>query len=322
MSYTPIPKNSKLDSAVVRNRKPDYFIAHDAIKPVPTAAELAGKEELVLGDSQGNRYIWTGDAGGKWVPTHLRGAINFHDAHVHVEPINHFLYQEISSTTITADITSQDTTIALTNVVGLVAGTSKLHVTDTITHAHDHEILLVVGIVGNVVTVHRPIDRDYTIAGTLVQVVTTNMAVAGTLAAPQSFIVIPSPGEIWHLSSMDFSIIDDVVMDDAKFGGLVALTNGTVIRAVDSVNGIYETFSTWRANEDFALDRFNITYSAKAPAGSYGFRGNMALHEGYGSIVRLANTTTETIYMEVLVQDDISALTSFKLKVHGHIENE
>lgn len=322
MSYTPLPKNSKLDSAVVRSRKPDYFIAHGDAKPVPTAEELAGKEELILADSQGNRYVWNGDAGGIWTPTHLRGAFNIHDADPHWEPINHFMWQPISSTTITADITSQDTHINLTSVAGLVAGISKLHLSDMATSAHDHSMLLVTNIVGNLVTVNRPIDHDFSVAGTIVDVVNTNMAVAGTLAAPVSFILIPSPGEIWHISSLNFSIIDNAAMDDSLFGSLPALTNGVVIRSVDSVNSVYESFSTWQANEDFGLDNFEVEYATKAPAGSYSFRGNMNVHEGYGSIVRLANTSDETVYMEVLIQDDLSTQTSFTIKMHGHIENE
>lgn len=248
----------------------------------------------------------------------LSNAINIHDADVHRVPINHLFYQERLIYTLTADITSQDRSFTVTDATGLAVG-DKLHLTDTSNNNHEAVPLIITTIVTNTITINRPIDYDYLAASTEVVEITTSMNVDGSVT-PQSFIVLPSPGMVWHITSMDFSITDQTAMDDAKFGGITALTNGVMIRGVDSVSSNYLTFSVWQKNSDFNLDAFTTNYAAKAPSGFYGYSGTMNIHDKYTSIVRLANTATETIYMEVLVQDDLSTLDTFEIKVHGHIE--
>lgn len=261
---------------------------------------------------------WARDGYGNPIGS-LKGALNTHDADVHTSPTNHYFFQDLANYTLALPIASQNTSLTVTNATGVVVG-SRLHLTDTSNNNHDHDILLVTVVVGNVITVNRPIDKAYAVATTIVTRVTVEMTVLGSLASPQSFKLLPSPGEVWHLTSLDFSITDNVAMDDATFGGVPQLTNGTVIRLVDSVNSIYETFSHWRSNSSFNKDGFLTVYSSKAPSGVYGFSGSLDFHTRYGAIVRLANTTTETIYMEVLIQDDLSSLSTFEIKVHGHIE--
>ena len=264
------------------------------------------------------RPTWAMDGTGRPVNS-LSGALNVHDADVHIHPVNHYFYQELATYALASPITSQNTSLTVTNATGIVAG-SRLHITDTANSNHDHDILLVVTVVGNVVTVNRPIDKAYAIATTVIKRVTIEMTVVGSLASPQSFKLLPSPGEVWHLTSLDFSITDNAAMDDATFGGVPQLTNGVIIRGIDSTLNEYETFSHWRTNASFGKDGFSTSYSSKAPAGVYGFSGSLDFHTRYGAIVRLSNTTTEVSYMEILIQDDLSSLSTFEIKVHGHIE--
>jgi len=264
------------------------------------------------------RPTWAMDGSGNPLGS-LKGALNTHDADVHWFPTNHYFYQNVANYALSTPVTSQATSMTLTSVVGLAIG-NRLHVTDTANNNHDHDILLITNIVGNVVTINRPIDKDYAVATTVVTKVNIEINGVGSLASPQIYTVLPSPGEVWHLTSMDFTMTDNVAMDDATFGGLPQLANGVVIRAKDTINGAYETFSHWRSNSSFSLDGFLTSYSSKAPSGVYGYIGSLDFHQRYGAIVRLANTATETTFMEVLVQDDLSGLSSFRIKVHGHIE--
>lgn len=266
------------------------------------------------------RPSWAFDGYGRPVNS-LNGAINIHDADVHRQPVNHFLYVEDGSYTLASAITSQDTSFTVTSAVGLVVG-NRIHITDSATGAHDHDLAIITNIAGNVVTINRPFDKSYAVATTTIIQLTVEMNVVGSLASPVHYKVLPSPNEVWHINSIDFTITDNAAMDDALFGGIPALANGVVIRLVDAVNGIYETFSSWRTNASFSKDGFLTAYATKAPSGFYGYSGSMDIHARYGSVVRMANTSTENIYMEVLVQDDLSALASFEIKVHGHIENE
>lgn len=261
---------------------------------------------------------WARDGYGNPIGS-LKGALNTHDADVHTNPVNHFVYQELATYTLSLPITSQNISLTVTNATGIIIG-SRLHITDNANTNHDHDILLVTNVVGNVVTVNRPIDKSYAVATTVVKRVSIELNILGSLASPQSFRLFPSPNEVWHLTSLDFTMTDNVAMDDSTFGGLTQLTNGVVIRAVDVVNGGYETFSVWRTNASFVRDGFLTAYSSKAPAGVYGYNGSLDFHQKYGSIVRLANTATETSYVEVLIQDDLSGLSTFEIKFHGHIE--
>lgn len=264
------------------------------------------------------KSTWARDGYGNPINS-LRGALNIHDADVHIYPINHYIYQVLTTYTLASPIASQATSFTLTNATGLVAG-NRLHLTDTANNDHDHDILMVISVVGNVVTVNRPIDFAYAVATTTVDKVAIDMNVLGSLASSQKYILYPSPGEVWHLTSMDFIMTDNTAMDDGTFGGLVALANGVVIRTYNINTNTYETFSHWRTNNSFIRDGFAVNYSAKAPSGTFGFSGSLDFHQKYGSIVRLANTTTEQIRMEFLIQDDLSGLLSFSIKFHGHIE--
>lgn len=249
----------------------------------------------------------------------LRNAINTHNADVHQNPINHYFYQSLATYTLSVPIAAQDISMTLTSVTGIVAG-SRLHLTDSSTQNHDHDLLLVISVVGNVVTVNRPIDKAYAIATTSITRVNIDINTSGTVASPQIYILYPSPGEVWHLTSIDFSMTDATAMDDSTFGGLPQLANGVVIRAHDLVTGNYETFSHWRYNSAFNVDGFQTTYASKAPSGSFGYSGSLDFNQRYEAIVRLANTATESIQMELLVQDNLTGLSTFRIKAHGHIE--
>lgn len=249
----------------------------------------------------------------------LRGALNIHNADVHQTPINHYFYQNLGAYTLSLPINAQDSSMTLTSVTGIVAG-SRLHLTDSSNLNHDHDLLLVISVVGNVVSVNRPIDKAYAVATTSVTRVNIDINTSGTVAAPQVYTLLPSPGEVWHLTSMDFSMTDATAMDDSTFGGLVQLTNGVVVRQHDVMNNSYETFSHWRYNSAFNVDGFITNYASKAPSGVYGYSGSLDFNQRYESIVRLANTATEVVQMEVLVQDNLTGLSTFRMKVHGHIE--
>lgn len=294
-------------SAVLAKRVSQVNTSGSQINPSTSDNQTNGTQKVRLLDSDGNPI------------NSLHGAINIHDADVHHEPMNHFFYKEFESYTLASPIASQDSQMVVTDATGILVG-DYIHLTDTANNNHEHDLLRVTVVSGTTITFNRKVDKAYAVATSTVKRMTTNMNLSGTLALPQIFTVLPSPGEVWHITALDFAIIDNVEMDDAKFGGITELTNGVVIRQHDSVNNEYETFSAWRNNQSFALDGFDVDYPTKAPAGSYGYRGSMDIHKQYGSIVRLANTDTETIAMEVLIQDDLSTLTSFRIKIHGHIE--
>lgn len=248
----------------------------------------------------------------------LEGAIDIHDADVHREAVNHYLYRELANYTLAADVSSQATQITLTSVTGVVIG-SDFHMRDTATGNHDHTFVTVTNIVGNVVTLNRPLDNSYLAASTIVTRISRNMNVVGSLGTPIIYLLKPTEGQAWHINSISFSMTDTTAMDDATFGGRTALPNGVSVRLHDITNGTYNTYSFWRKNSDFYLDCFTPSYADKAPSGYYGFRGKLFIKDSYGAVVYLANTVSSEIQLEVLIQDDLSVLDTFEITVHAHI---
>lgn len=249
----------------------------------------------------------------------FRGAIDIHDSDVHSAAINHYLWRDLATYTLAADVAAQSTQVTFTSVVGIVAG-SDFHFNDTATGAHDHTFATVTAIAGNDVTFNRPLDESYLAASTVVTRISRNMNVTGSLAAPIKFRVRPTVGQIWHGLSLSFAMTDQTAMDDATFGGLPALTNGVAVRFYDITAGRYNTYSFWRKNSDFFLDCFGPEYTTKAPSGFYGYRGKLFVKESYGAIVKLYNTAEQVTELEVLIQDDLSGLDSFEMTLHAHIE--
>jgi len=103
-------------------------------------------------------------------------------------------------------------------------------------------------------------------------------------------------------------------MDDGKFGGGSALTNGIVLRAN---NGDMTNIWNVKSNGEIALLAFDAQYADKAPAGLNGFRfrntyGGQSKH---GVVIRLGFSEK----LELLVQDDLTGLDGFTMMAQGHV---
>ena len=122
-------------------------------------------------------------------------------------------------------------------------------------------------------------------------------------------------GEKWHITRIILAITDATAMDDAKFGGITALTNGIVLRYK---NTIYKNIFNIKNNSEFALRAYDLTYSDKAPAGLFGLR----VRRSFGGpdkndvVIELAKDTDDEL--QLIIQDDLTGLSSFKIVAQGH----
>jgi hypothetical protein len=167
----------------------------------------------------------------------------------------------------------------------------------------------------NAITLDRPITNDYPI-GTPVCEVTSNMAVTGTLAAPVSFKIAPPDLTVWQITRYLLSIVDNSTMDDGLFGSLPSLTNGVTLRATTTA-GRTVSFGNWKNNGDIKLDMYDVEYSDKAPAGEYGLRGRWTFTKA--EVISEIDGSDPLQNMEILIQDDLSDLTSFKMRAQGRV---
>ena len=172
------------------------------------------------------------------------------------------------------------------------------------------------------VTLDTPLDFAFTTAA-VANETSTNMAVNGSVT-PVVFRVSPqglSEGTRWDITRVIFVIRSSATpaMDDGKFGNLTSLTNGVVLRVSD---GYTKNIFNVKNNGEFALQAFDANYSSAAPAGTAAFRCRRTFNgqEKNGVVIRLAASTSDEL--QVIVQDNLSGLTSFKAIAQGHFVEE
>jgi hypothetical protein len=267
---------------------------------------MSSFEKIMIADSTGNVATLYQTPGGGY-------ALDIHDADAHDFLINrHFIDFDSATENPSSAISAEDTLISVADTTGFNVGDSIV-IKDSSGDVKEHHFDITAVVVNTSITVDRPIDIAYTTSATIEKVI-LDMNVSGTLASPVIYEVTPPSDEVWHITRILVSITDNVAMDDAKFGGLSSLTNGVVIRENKTIN---DTISNWKSNQHMIEDMYDITYSDKAPAGSYGLRGRFTFKN---SDVALRLDGSSGDKLEVLIQDDLTGLSTFKIKAQGHKE--
>lgn len=249
------------------------------------------------------------DTSGDYADVESNGglAVNIQDQHTRAIDLK--FARATNATTLNGAISAGDYVITLTATTGFIDGTQV--------GVFSVNSFFFAGQVGapsdNDITLDSPLDIDY-IDGSNVLATSTNMAVNGG-TTPVVFQIGPVGGtlEVDVTRIMGY-IQDGTAMDDAKFGGISALTNGVVLRLN---NGVMQNIWNIKSNGDIGLLCFDLNYSDKAPAGSYGlrFRNTFAGPSKHGVTLRLEADET----LEIIIQDDLTDLEAFYIMAQGHL---
>jgi len=249
----------------------------------------------------------------------LGGAMNVHLADVHSFPVNEYFHRHtgINDTFAIASLKG-DTSITVTNGSQFSAG-NYLHIRDTTIESTFPEIK---SISGNTLNLDRPLDNAYSV-GDSVESVSFDMNVSGTLSNPISFKLSPITGENWHIVRLIFTMTHDAEGNLGLFGDINELANGVVLRTYKASTNQYTTFTVWKTNSDIKDDFYNLEFDLRTATyfgsgGTNGTTGNGEIRAGTGAVSKLDGTDGD--YMEILIQDDLSGLVSYRLKGQGHIE--
>jgi len=250
--------------------------------------------------------------------TSYRGSLNVNNAWVNRKIVNESFHEHDTATTNpTTGITVGDTDVTVDSVAGFSVGdVIKLEEDVSGVGIQEIGVLTITIIAGSVLTFDRPISNDYTTAATIERVV-TNMAVSGTLANPVIFQIDPPLGTIWQFTRILISMTHTAAGDDGKFGGIAALTNGVSFRAT-SAAGRTVTYANWKTNGDMSLDMFDVVYTDKAPAGANGTKGRWTFTKAE-VVAEIDGDASPIQQLEVLIQDDLTGLTSFQIKGQGRV---
>lgn len=244
----------------------------------------------------------------------FRGALRVTDAFVHRAAVNEYFIRDVGpNTTLTIATSVGDTSITVVSSTGFAIGDLiKIGITAT----QEVGVIKITDVVGNVITLDRPVCCIHPI-GTIIKEVSYNLAsLAGTLSNPIIYELAPPPGIIWQITRLLINIVgNNSAMDDGTFGSRAALTNGVLGRSNTSAGRI-ANITNWKTNGDMMLDMFDIEYNQKAPSGYYGLRGRWTFTQA-AFIAELNGDNNE--WIRAYIQDDITANTSFAIKAQGRI---
>lgn len=263
------------------------------------------------------RKWWMNDGVGNPIGS-LNGALNIHNADVHTVPINKYFH----STEGVSDSLAVAASIGDTSITA-VDGT-KFTVGDFIefgTSPHEAVFKSVTVIVGNVLTLDGPLDNDHVI-GNILNIVSLEMNVSGSLTTPISFKFLPDVGSPpWHIVRFLFSMSHDSLGDLGLFGNLPPLVNGVTLRGLDGISGKFRTFMNIKTNSDIKNNMYDVDFDTRSGGGgTFGTSGRGSIKIGTGAVPKLNSANGD--YFEILIQDDLTSLLSFRMKVQGHIEGQ
>jgi len=243
--------------------------------------------------------------------------LNIHDADVHNVAVNRYVHQHSATeTTISTASLVNDYIINVANTAGFAIGDS-LHInTGSVEFTHPAIKAIGAGTPGTF-TLDRRLDKAHDIGDEIAKAVINISSQIGTLASPQLYIAFPEPGEVWHVTNFTLAMGHGSAGDFGKFGDLAALTNGVILRAKVSDN--YGTLTNWKTNGDINIDTGELSFHLRSGGGgTHGTAANGAFKARTGAVLRLDGDQGDQF--ELYIQDDLTGLDFFSMKVQGHLE--
>lgn len=247
----------------------------------------------------------------------LGGALNTHDADVHNVAVNRYLhYHTTTTTTISTANVVDATQIEVADTTGFIVGNS-LHInTGSVETTHPSITGVTPGTPG-ILILDRPLDKVHEIGDEVTNAIIDLASQIGSLATPQIYWAGPEPGNVWHISNLTLAMGHSSAGDFGLFGNLTKLTNGVVLRA--RVSGNYGTLTNWKTNGDINVDTGEVSFHLRSGGGgTHGTSANGAFKNRTGAVLRLDGDNNDRF--EVYVQDDLTGLFFWNMKVQGHLE--
>lgn len=187
------------------------------------------------------------------------GSMDVYIQDQNTELVNFVLHQDQNDVVLAEHATINSNTIELQAGHNFVVG-------NTITLLQDTQFYqgTVTNVAVNTITLDTPIDkqfrtdRDYTATRGI-----TNMNVDGS-STSQIFHIFPPVNQSWDITQLGIFLNDNVSMDDTKFGGIAALTNGIVLR---QKNHVYNNVGNIKRNGDLKIAGCVVVYKEKVGGG-------------------------------------------------------
>ncbi len=221
-------------------------------------------------------------------------------------------------TTITAQPSIGDTTITVAAATGFIAG-SYITISDPASGRYylAHQIGAIATLT---VTLDTPLDFEFPTGSTITVGLHDLSTSSGSRSSPVIYSVragevddVPTTVDVTRLI---FICTDDTSVDLTGFCGGSALTNGLVLRRTD---GLTQNIFNIKTNADLAgiMYDFTIHAATNPQQGVDGFVGRLTFggQNKMGVVIRIGPGED----LELLVQDNLTGLTSFEVVAEGHV---
>lgn len=239
-----------------------------------------------------------------------QGALNVHIADIHTQAINQKFHKHTGDeSTLNAIASVGDRTIELVSATGF---TADKHIQIEL----GTDILIqykIISISVNTLTLDGLIDVELPV-GTLIEEIEVNMIDAASAGSEAIYIVEPPADETWHLLRILLTMTHPSAGDLGKFGGIAAITNGVALRV--RIAGVYQTYSIWKTNEDIKLNFYDLDFDSRSGGGGAFGTSSRGTFSKAGVAIKLDGATGDK--MEIILQDDMSGLTTFSINAQGH----
>jgi hypothetical protein len=181
-------------------------------------------------------------------------------------------------------------------------------------------------VAGNTITLDSPVNRVYTVVGSLALRSTKNMLVDGRMVSqggpgPQIFSILPLPDQSGDMVRIIIELRGAAggTMDFTTFGSETALLNGVVVRIKNS-DGTFQNLFNFKSNSDFFEQGFDHAFlDPKGGNTIPGFTSRVTWggQSKHGVVIRLDGALDEEL--QIIVQDDLlNGNTRFHLTAQGH----
>jgi hypothetical protein len=226
-----------------------------------------------------------------------------------------FFAQNVGSpTTLTADTVPDAWTVSVTTGHGLVAGDFFVIFDPVAQHGHSAGVVSVAG--NNTVNMDRPVSYELFAASAIVQERTIDLDVDGS-STRQVFSIGSSLTATLHITRLMFQIVCTDPALYNLFGDQSALSRGVLFRQTVTDNG---TINHWNVKDNSQLANLMYDVSVQDAAKVFNVNG-LTGRLTYGSQskhgVVLAIGGGETL--QIIIQDNITGLLSFRIMAQGHL---
>ncbi len=172
----------------------------------------------------------------------------------------------------------------------------------------------------NTITMDTPMDTVFDMVGNspVLFELECDLAVDGS-STRAVFAAINDSDVPIDITRIILHMTDGTSMDDGKFGGIAALTNGCVLRK-KKTDGTFTNYFNVKTNGEISEICYDKSYDDKAPSGVYGFSARLTFggQSKVGVVIRLHKNEE----LQWLVQDNLTGLESFTIMAEGHFTDE